>query len=328
MNTKDEILKLLRTADGYVSGEELSEKLGITRTAIWKNINLLREGGYEIESATNRGYRLACAPDALTECEILNGLKTSVIGRTVYAYDTIDSTNNEAKRLAQAGAPHGSIFIAEQQTNGKGRLGRTWISPRGSGIWFSILLRPNTSPMQITNITLLTGLCMCKAIKLYTGCDAKIKWPNDIVIGSKKVCGILTEMAAEVDRIEYVIIGTGINVYNEAFPDELSVKATSLQAETQNEISRVALFQLVLETFEQLLKRYSMQDDGIMLEEYKSLCVTLGRRISVVRNQQQICGTAVDITPTGELMMLSEDGSRQEIGSGEVTVQGIYGEQI
>lgn len=324
--TKEKILQFLRNSNGYVSGEDLSEKLGISRSAIWKNINLLRESGYEIESATNRGYRLVSVPDAMTEQEILNGLKTSVIGKTVYAYDTIDSTNNEAKR--QAGAPHGSIFIAEQQTGGKGRLGRSWVSPAGDGLWFSILLRPNVSPLHVTNITLLTGLAVCNAICSYTGCDAKIKWPNDIVIGCKKVCGILTEMTAEIDRIEYVISGIGINVNNTSFSQELSVKATSLFIESKQKIQRIGLLQAILTEFELLLARYGTQDDTAMMEDYKKRCITLGRKISITRDKKQIWGNAVDITSAGELVMLCEDGTKLIINSGEVTVQGIYGETI
>jgi BirA family biotin operon repressor/biotin-[acetyl-CoA-carboxylase] ligase len=306
---KEEVLKYLRNTDSYVSGEELSEKLGISRSAIWKNINLLRESGYEIESATNRGYKLVSIPDALTEQEISNGLKTSVIGKTIYAYKTIDSTNIEAKRQAQAGAPHGSIFVTEQQESGKGRLGRTWSSPAGMGIAVTILLRPSVSPLHITNITLLTGLAICNAIRTFTGCDAKIKWPNDIIIGSKKVCGILTEMAAEIDRIEYVVVGSGINVNNTSFPEELSEKATSLFLETNHKINRIGLLQVVLQEFERLLTQYGTRDDTSMLADYKKLCVNLNRKISITRNKKQICGTATDITPTGELLMLCDDGT-------------------
>ena len=326
--TKDEILNYLRNTENYISGEELSEKLGISRSAIWKNINLLRESGYVIESATNRGYKLVSVPDALTAREILSGLKTSVIGKTVYSYETIDSTNNEAKRQAQAGAPHGSIFVAEQQSGGKGRLGRVWSSPAGTGIAVTILLRPDASPLHITNITLLTGLAVCKAIRVYTGCDARIKWPNDIVIGSKKVCGILTEMTAEIDRIEYVAVGIGINVNNTSFAEELSFKATSLRIESNKIIQRVAFLQTVLQEFELSLTQYNTQDDAAMLAEYKKLCINLNKKISVTRNKKQICGTAYDITATGELLMLCDDGTTLEINSGEVTVQGIYGEKI
>ncbi len=324
--TKEEVLKYLRSSDSYVSGEELSEKFGVSRSAIWKSINFLREMGYEIESVTNRGYKLISVPDALTEQEIANGLDTSVIGTTIYAYKTIDSTNNEAKRQAQLGAPHGSIFVAEQQVSGKGRLGRVWTSPAGEGIAVTILLRPDVSPLHITNITLLTGLAICNAIRSYTSCEAQIKWPNDIIIGSKKVCGILTEMAAEVDRIEYVVVGCGINVNNTAFPEELSKKATSLLLESGHKIHRVELLQTILQEFERLLTQYGTRDDSGMLSDYKKLCVNLKRHIQITRNKKQICGIATDITPNGELRMLCDDGTTIDINSGEVTVQGIYGE--
>jgi BirA family biotin operon repressor/biotin-[acetyl-CoA-carboxylase] ligase len=204
LSTKEEILNLLRENCGFVSGEELSEQLQVSRTAVWKYISSFREAGYEIESVTNRGYRFLTSPDILTAEEISFGLNTECLGRNINSYESIDSTNEEAKRLAVRGAPNGSLIIAEEQLGGKGRLGRNWVSPSGIGLWFSVLLRPEFLPKQVTSLTLLTGLAVCRAIRAVTGCPAMIKWPNDIVIGSKKVCGILTEMAAEMDRVDYV----------------------------------------------------------------------------------------------------------------------------
>lgn len=175
MTTKEEILNCLSSNQGYVSGEELSENLGVSRTAIWKNINTLRNSGYEIESVTNRGYRLKARPDVLTAEEISNGLNTKFLAKNIFFYDEIDSTNEEAKRQALHGAPNGSLFIAEQQLGGKGRLGRTWASPSGTGLWFSILLRPDSIPEQITSLTLLAGLAVCGAVRICTNSAAMIK---------------------------------------------------------------------------------------------------------------------------------------------------------
>ena len=200
MNTKEEILLRLRQNEGYLSGEQLSEALGVSRAAVWKAITSLRDAGYEIDSATNRGYRLVSSPDVLTPEEVGYGLQTKTLGAKIFAFAEVDSTNEEAKRQAQCGAPDGSVFIAERQTGGKGRLGRAWKSPEGTGIWFSILLRPSLLPTEISNITLLAGIAVCRAVRSVTGCEACIKWPNDVVIGSRKICGILTELAAEIDR--------------------------------------------------------------------------------------------------------------------------------
>ncbi|MBE6830379.1 MAG: biotin--[acetyl-CoA-carboxylase] ligase [Ruminococcaceae bacterium] len=325
MSTKDEILKYLQKHNDYVSGEELSEQLLVSRTAVWKHVNTLRSAGYEIESVTNRGYRLISSPDQITPELILSGLETKTLGKTVFSFDSIDSTNAQAKRQALSGAPNGSLFIAERQTGGKGRLGRAWESPSGTGLWFSVLLRPDSLPVQVTGITLLAGLAVCRAIRKQTKAPAMIKWPNDIVIGSKKVCGILTEMAAEIDRIEYVVVGIGINVNMENFPDELSVKATSLRMECGRPVARAGLLQEILKEFEEILCDDIDRPEAI-LAEYKTLCVSLNRTVGFTRNEEPVTATAVDISPAGELIVRCEDGSLLSINAGEVSVQGIYGQ--
>ena len=326
MTTKEEILNCLRICDRYVSGEELSDSLGVSRTAVWKNINTLRNSGYEIESVTNRGYRLVSLPDILSEEEISANLNTKFLAKSIYYSRSIDSTNEEAKRQALRGAPNGSLFIAEQQSGGKGRLGRVWASPEGTGLWFSILLRPDSIPKQITSLTLLAGLAVCNSIRTCTSCPAMIKWPNDVVIGSKKVCGILTEMAAEVDRVDYVVIGIGININHTSFPEELQTKATSLQLETGHSVRRIELLQETLRQFERLLENQKMNSSDTLLSQYRQLCVSLNRRVGFTRNKQMLTGTAVDISPEGELIVRCDDGTLTQIYSGEVTVQGIYGQ--
>ncbi|QEY33910.1 biotin--[acetyl-CoA-carboxylase] ligase [Caproiciproducens galactitolivorans] len=325
MNTKKEIIRILEQNSEYVSGEKISEFLHITRTAVWKNINALRNSGYSIESVTNRGYKLIARPDKITPEEIALGLKTKLLAKRIDCYDRIDSTNEEAKRKALAGAPDGSLFVAEEQTGGKGRLGRSWTSPAGQGLWFTVLLRSSLLPSQAANITLLAGLAVCRAIQRNTGCAAMIKWPNDIVIESKKVCGILTEMAAEMDRIEYMAVGIGVNVNNENFPEELSVKATSLRLESGSFIRRVPLLQEILFELETVLKDFPLHTESL-LREYKSRCVSLNRRVGFIRENRKMVGVAEDISPSGELIVRCDDGTKFPISSGEVTVQGIYGE--
>lgn len=325
MSTKKDVLRYLRESDGFISGEELSERLNVSRTAIWKSINLLRESGYGIESVTNRGYRLSFCPDTYSAEEISAGLETEQLAKKIYCFEKIDSTNEEAKRQALHGAPNGSLFIAEQQTGGKGRLGRSFLSPPGIGLWFTVLLRPGSIPSNVSVTTLLSGLAVCGAIRKYTNLPAMIKWPNDIVIGSKKVCGILTEMSAEMERIEFVVTGIGVNVNNTAFPEDLKEKATSLYLENGNSMRRIELLQEILRRFEALLKE-NVDGSQNFLDEYKKCCVSLNRQVSFQRESRQLTGTAVDISPNGELVVQLKNGERIPVYSGEVSVQGIYGQ--
>mgnify|MGYP000858735169 CR=1 FL=1 len=219
------------------------------------------------------------------------------------------------------------MFVSEEQTGGKGRLGRSWASPPGTGLWFSVLLRPGLLPARIPVTTLLAGLAVTRAVRSLTGCDARIKWPNDVVIGGKKVCGILTEMTAEIDRVEFVVVGIGVNVNNDEFPAEIREKATSLKLETGGPVRRVRLLQEILPQFETLLRQ---EADSVseLRKEYKSLCVSLGRRVGFTKNGAPVSGTAVDVSPEGNLIVLLPDGSRQTVTSGEVVVQGIYGQKF
>lgn len=318
------VLDLLKAADGFISGEDISRQLGVTRTSVWKAITALRKEGYVVESVTNRGYCLREVPDLLNVAQITEGLKTSVLGRTVVALPVVDSTNNEAKRQAVKGAAHGTLFVTEQQTGGKGRLGRSWESPSRQGICMSLLLRPQISPYEVTRITLLAGLAVCRAIRALTPCPAMIKWPNDVIIGRKKVCGILTEMAAETERVHYVVTGIGINVNTPSFPEQLHQKATSLYLETGNLYFRAALLQQILYEFELCYDAYLTDATADLLTPYKELCATLGRKIGFTRNGKMLIATAVDISHRGGLLVKLENGKKLEIHSGEVTVQGIY----
>jgi BirA family biotin operon repressor/biotin-[acetyl-CoA-carboxylase] ligase len=279
-----------------------------------ENQNLLREGG---------GDKRTTNPNGITNQEIEACLKTNILAKNIYCYNNIDSTNTEAKRQAMSGAPNGSLFVAEQQSSGKGRLGRSFLSPPGTGLWFSVLLRPEQVADEITTVTLKAGLAVCKAIRKLTGCPAKIKWPNDVVIGGKKVCGILTEMAAENDRVDFIVVGIGINVNTPSFPEELREKATSLLLETGENVPRIRVLQEVLFRLEKFLTN---RTDEEFWNEYKALCVSLNRKVGFSRNGLPLVGMAEDISPDGELLVRLEDGSIVPVRSGEVTVQGIYGQ--
>ncbi|MGN0106304.1 MAG: biotin--[acetyl-CoA-carboxylase] ligase [Hominilimicola sp.] len=315
---KQKILDILKSADGYISGERISEQLNISRAAVWKHIKKFKEDGYEIESVTNKGYLLISSPDLITESGITSGLTTEFIGQKLFIYDETDTTNERAK--ANSAEPEGSVFIAEVQTHGKGSRGRGWVSPRGTGIWHTILLKPDISPLEVSQITLVAGLAVCKAI----GLDAKIKWPNDIVIGGKKVCGILTEMSAEMDMVNYVVCGIGINVNTESFDKEIEHRATSMYLESGVKYRRDEIIARLMNEFEYYYKKFLNEGLGAILDEYKSHCVTIGRDVSVIFKKETVTGTAVDVDENGALVVETADGIIR-VTSGEVSVRGIYG---
>lgn len=319
---KETILSALKHTDGYLSGEELSRTLGVTRSAVWKNINLLRQEGYLIDSVPNRGYCLKKNPDLLDAEKIMKDIHINAITKKLLLFKTIDSTNNELKRLAAKGEPGGTVAASEIQTGGRGRFGRQWQSDKG-GLYFSFLLRPELPPGEIAAITLAAGYAVCLAVREYTGLDARIKWPNDVIIGNHKICGILTEMAAQSDRLEYVVTGIGINLNTTKFPEELHTKATSLSLQTGKEIDKSDFFRTVLISLDRVLSSFLISVSLEDMQHFKELCATLEREVSVERNGTVLHGTAVDISPVGELIIQTQSGL-EKIASGEVTVQGIY----
>ena len=322
--TKNTIYLLLKQYDGYVSGEKISEILGITRSAVWKYIRQLRKEGYVIESSTRKGYYLVQNSDRLNEAELSFSLNTKTLGNKIIFLPKTDSTNEEVKRLSTKGYEEGVTVVAEQQTKGKGRLGRIWNSPSDTGLWFSFLLKPDLSPLHIAGITLACGMGVCIAIRKYTSLDAFIKWPNDIIINNKKVCGILTEMSAEADKINFAVVGIGINVNTTSFPSEIQHKATSLYLEKGVFIDRKELFRQVLTEVEKYLNDYAENYGIYVIDEYKKYCATLGRNVCVIRGKQTIQGKAIDIAETGDLVIFTSNNQKININSGEVTVQGIY----
>ena len=321
---KEMIVQLLLQAQDFISGEELSQQLGVSRTAVWKIIHGLMEDGYSIESATNKGYRLVSAPDLVTPATLAPYLHTKVLGHMLHTYRTIDSTNTEAKRCSMQGAVHGTVFVADEQTGGKGRLGRKWISPPGTGLWFTLLLRPDCSPAEAANMTLISGLAVCRAIRNLYGLDARIKWPNDIVLGSKKLSGMLLEMSTEENQVDYVLAGIGVNANTGSFPEEIAYKATSLQLACGHDIRRAELLAAILNEFEPLLELHRDHQVSRIMQDYRELCVSIGRQVSAQRPDGLLTGTATDITPAGELVIRTPEGKDEVIFTGEVSVQGIY----
>lgn len=321
---KNKILSILLSADGYVSGQALAAELGVSRQAVWKGVNALKESGYEISSTPNKGYRLVSSPGFLNSETIKSHLNTGLLGREIIVLETVGSTNDYLKELGNNGCREGVVVAAREQTKGKGRLGRVWQSKRDENIAFSVLLRPEIAPGGVAAVTPLTGLAICKALRETTGLDCKIKWPNDIVVGSKKLVGILTEMSAEFDAVEYIVIGIGINVDQQTFPEEIKNKATSILLETGTHYDKNRLLAKFLDRLEKELLRNNLRMSQTSLDEYKELCATIGRSVTFTRGTQKINGTAVEIAENGELKVMLPDGSVCSVYSGEVTVQGIY----
>jgi len=323
---KTKILQTLRETDGYISGQELCNMLKISRTAVWKYINKLKEEGYQIEAVPNKGYHLLMVPDVLTESEIQSRLHTNWVGSQISCYDVIDSTNEAAKRAAEQGGIHGALFLAEQQNFGKGRRGRNWVSPPKTGIWMTILLRPKLEPSYASMLTLLAAFSMSKAIEKAADVKTEIKWPNDIVVNGKKVCGILTEMSAEMEWIHYVVIGLGTNVNIKDFPEELEKKATSLMREAGKQVKRVPIICAFLEQFEKDYESF-MEEKNLsgILEQYNERLVNCGRNVQVLDPAGEYTAMAKGIDRYGALLVETEKGEKVAITSGEVSVRGIYG---
>lgn len=323
---KEEILRLLRSADGYISGQELCNRFGVSRTAVWKVINQLKEAGYEIEAQQNKGYRLMAAPDLMTEAEIKSLMHTEWVAKEVLYFDTIDSTNTKAQELAEKGYPSGTLVVADKQESGKGRRGRSWVSPSGTGIFMTLMIKPDINPNNASMLTLVAALAVAKAITSVTGEEAMIKWPNDIVVNGKKVCGILTEMNAQFDYINNIVVGVGINVHNESFPEEISQMASSLMIEAGGK--RFHRAQIIAETmlyFEQYYDTFlKTQDLSALVREYDELLVNRNKSVRVLDPKEPFDGKAMGITPKGELIVDTWE-SRKLVSSGEVSVRGIYG---
>lgn len=322
---KREILRLLKNnTDGFVSGQDISEKLGVTRTAIWKYINQIKEDGYEIESISKKGYRIISSPDLLTLEEIEPYLNTSFIGRNIIHFDSIDSTNSKAKQLADTVEADGTIIISEEQTNGRGRLGRSWVSPKHKGVWMSIILKPDLNPVEAVKLTQIVAAAVVEGSR-ELGIKALVKWPNDIVINHKKVCGILTEMSAELTRINYVVVGIGINVnIDEAdFPEDIKDIATSLKIETKSPVNRQKLVGRILNNFEKFYIKFIRENDiKTSLNICRKNSALLGKDIIIMRREGNVEAKALDIDEEGRLLVQYPDGKQEFVISGEVSIRG------
>ncbi len=323
---KTRLLRILREAEEYVSGQQLCELFGVSRTAVWKIIGQLKEEGYGIEAVKNRGYKIVDTPDVMTSQEILSRLHAEWMGQKCIHLASVDSTNNYAKRIAEEGALAGTLVVADEQKAGKGRRGRSWETPDNVNIMMTLLLRPKIHPGPAPRLTLLMAMAAAKSIRTETGLEAFIKWPNDVVVGGKKVCGILTEMSAEVDYINYVVVGIGVNVNQESFSEELGRTAGSLYLALGKKISRAGLAVRIVENFEMLYETFIKTEDlSELYEEYNAMCINCGRQVQVQEPDNAYIGTADGINEQGELIIHKEGGGVVCIYAGEVSVRGLYG---
>lgn len=333
---KTDILALLRNSEDYISGQQLCERFGVTRTAVWKVINQLKEEGYQIESVSGRGYRLTEGPaDILSQSEIASRLTTKWAGRKVYYYDVTGSTNNDAKRCGEEGDPHGTVVVADVQNAGKGRRGRGWQTLSGTALSFTIMLRPEFAPDKASMITLVMALSVAEAVEsVLEGAEnavTTIKWPNDIVLNKKKICGMLTEMTMtpEMDEIQYIVVGAGTNVNNaspEEFQEEIRKTATSLRIETGRQINRADLLEKILVRFEDHYETFLQTLDMSGLREaYQSHLQGIDGEVRVLDPAGEYTGISRGINERGELIVEKENGEKVQVYAGEVSVRGLYG---
>ena len=323
------VLTLLQESGGaFRSGEAMSQELGITRAAVWKQIKRLRESGYEIEAVTNLGYRLKGSPERLDAERILEMLKEHPWRDRITVLESVDSTNSLAKREALAGAPHGSVYLSDEQTGGRGRLGRSFLSARGKGLYLSVLLRPDCAPTQVGHVTAMAAVAACNAVERCCGVRPGIKWTNDLILGEKKMTGILSEMSVEWESgtLEYVVVGIGINCSQrpEDFPEELQNRATSIQMETGRTVDRCLLAAELIRELEKL-SRELITGKAAWIARYAEDCITLGREVRIIRGEQVRTGTAKAIDENGALVVRYDNGETGVVFTGEVSIRGADG---
>jgi len=314
-------------ADGeYLSGEEMSRRLNITRAAVWKRIQVLREQGYDIQSAGKRGYHLVWPADTLEPAFVQNGLNTNWAGQPPMLYDkSMTSTNTVLKQAAENGAAHGTAALCEEQTAGKGRRGRVWVSPMGQGLWVSLLIRPKLSPANAQLITFAAAIAMAEALEKETGLSVGIKWPNDLVVSGKKICGILLELSGDVESIAYVVVGTGLNAGSKAYPPELCDRATSLEDALGHKVSRAAIFRSYLQAIEKYMELLEARGLAGIWEAYERKSCTIGRTVKVEGSEENFQGIADGLDENGALLVKLEDGSIRRVLAGDVSVRGVMG---
>jgi BirA family biotin operon repressor/biotin-[acetyl-CoA-carboxylase] ligase len=317
---QQKLLALFESCDGFVSGERLSRELNCSRTAVWKQIEKLRREGYTFEAVSRLGYRLTAKPERLELTKLTTSLSTKLLGRSIRLLDEVASTQNEAHLWVANGAQEGSLIVAERQTAGRGRMGRSWHSPKGKGLWLSIIMKPSIPLPYTPQLTLLIAVALCRTIRLHTSIPAGIKWPNDILINDRKLSGILLESSAEDERLRYVIagIGIGVNLVKEDYPEEIQPIVTSLLIETGRSWDRTELLCAFLGQLEELYDLYLTQGFSPIRTLWEAHSVSLGRSVRVTTPNGTLEGTALSIDEMGALLVRLPSGEITRVFSGEV----------
>lgn len=320
-STRSKLIQLLSKSDHqYISGEQLSNELNITRSAIWKHMNELKKDGYEIEGKARKGYRIISYPNKLSENTVQWGLSTNWLGKKILHKEVIDSTQKLAHQLALDGEKHGTIVIADEQTSGKGRTGRPWQSNKSQGIWMSMILRPHILPYLAPQLTLLTATVLAHVLDDFANITPQIKWPNDILINGKKIAGILTEMQAEQDKVVYVIVGIGLNINQqvEDFEQQLAHKSTSLRMETDREWSLLPIIQRIIHVFEQKYESYIELGFRKVKNEWEKYGFKINERLQIKSGNKDWEGTFLGIAEDGALLAENANGNVEKIYSAEI----------
>jgi len=313
---QNEILDFLRKEPEYVSGDQIAHRLKISRQALWKHIQELKQAGYHIVAVPHLGYKLISSPDRLFPLEISQHFNSKFMGKKIYYFDAVSSTMDIATGLGMKGSPEGTIVVAETQTKGRGRIGRHWFSPKYKGIYLSLILRPDILPNSTPLLTLLCAVSICEAIKNETGLDTQIKWPNDLLMHNKKIGGILTELNAEMDTTHFVVVGIGINVNNDK--KALIEGATSLKEQTKEEINRINLIQEILRRIEANYLYFQQKGSAQIIEKWRLNSATLGRRVKVVCQKAHLEGEAQDIDTDGGLLIRQDSGLMEKVMAGDI----------
>ncbi|OKL37969.1 biotin--[acetyl-CoA-carboxylase] ligase [Domibacillus mangrovi] len=320
-SVKHTLLETFSKADGeFVSGQALADRIGCSRTAVWKHIESLRQEGFELEVVRKKGYRITSKPDKVSENELLIGLETNRLGKRIVFKESVESTQKEAHQIAEE-AEEGTLVIAEEQTAGRGRMARTWKSPKYTGIWMSLILKPELPPFKAPQFTLITAVAVTEAIRDVAGVMPSIKWPNDLLLNGKKITGILTELQADSDQIRSIIIGIGVNVNQPEFPEELAEIATSISIEKGETVSRAKIVQAIMKKLETYYDEYTMNGFSLIKEKWESYAISIGRHIIARTVTGTIRGKALGITDEGVLKLEDENGIIHNIYSADIEIE-------
>ncbi len=334
---EDKLFDILKESNDYISGEEISKRMGVSRTSVWKYINKLRGRGCKIQSSTNKGYKLEDEKDMIIGADLQKTCLTSLIGRKIIYYDKCTSTNEMARQGEHGDDEEGSVYITDMQTGGRGRMGRAWFFEENKAVAMSVLLKPVISPAHMMPISLIAGLSVAIAIEEVTGLECLLKWPNDIICNNKKIAGVLIESATEGEYTRFIILGLGINCNIECFPSEITEVATSILIESDEKVSRKAIICKTLEIFEKMyFKWISEYDENADFENeyiskfsysdlYKSKCINLGKEILVKKFDREFKAVAKDVDSLGNLIITNFKGEKIPLSSGEVSVRGEKG---